>query len=101
MKDKISIIPSERIEGIILFIRGHKVILDEELAKLYGVDTKQLKRQVKRNIERFPSDFMFVLTREEYRQILRCQIGTLKRGSHSKYLPYAFTNKAWQCFPVF
>ncbi|MBI4834443.1 MAG: ORF6N domain-containing protein [Planctomycetes bacterium] len=88
-----SLIPVERIEDAILFIRGHKVILDDDLARLYGVETRQLKRQVKRNIERFPIDFMFTITREEYRQILRCQFGTLKRGSHSKYLPYAFTEQ--------
>jgi hypothetical protein len=92
MKDKIDIIPSERIEGIILFIRDHKVILDEELAKLYRVETKQLKRQVKRNIDRFPSDFMFVLTREEYQQILRCQNGTSRWGGQ-RYLPYVFTEQ--------
>ena len=83
--------PQETIEGKILLIRNKKIILDRELSSLYGVETKQLTRQVRRNIDRFPDDFMFQLTREEYNELLRCQIGTLKRGQHSKYLPYAFT----------
>ena len=90
-KSKTSLIPQETIEGKILLIRGRKVMLDSDLAVLYGVETKQLTRQVRRNIDRFPDDFMFQLTREEYNELLRCQIGTLKRGQHSKYLPYAFT----------
>jgi len=65
-------------------------MLDSDLAELYQVETKQLKRQVKRNIERFPNDFMFELTKEEYNS-LRSQIGTLKRGEHSKFAPFAFT----------
>lgn len=65
-------------------------MLDQDLAMLYEVETKMLKRAVKRNIERFPEDFMFELKKEEY-QSLRCQFGTLKRGEHSKYIPYAFT----------
>ena len=84
------LIPQEMIAHKILLIRGKKVILDRDLAELYGVETKQLTRQVRRNIIRFPNDFMFKLTKEEY-QTLRCQIGTLKRGQHSKYTPYAFT----------
>ena len=67
-------------------------MLDFDLAALYGTETKQLKRQVKRNRNRFPEDFMFELTEEEY-ETLRCQIGTLKRGEHSKYLAYAFTEQ--------
>jgi hypothetical protein len=67
-------------------------MLDKDLATLYQVDTKQLKRQVRRNIERFPEDFMFELTQAEY-EILRSQFGTLKRGEHSKYLPMAFTEQ--------
>ena len=86
---KISIIPAERIEGIILFIRGHKVILDKELARLYGVETKYLTRQVRRNLKRFPSDFMFRLNKSEF---LRCQNVTSKRGGR-RYLPYAFTEQ--------
>ena len=63
-----------------------------DLAELYMVETKQLKRQVRRNIERFPEDFMFELNKEEY-ESLRSQFGTLKRGEHSKYLPMAFTEQ--------
>lgn len=65
-------------------------MLDSDLAGLYGVETKQLKRQVNRNIERFPADFMFVLSANE-NEFLRCQIGTLEMGAYSKYLPMAFT----------
>ena len=67
-------------------------MLDTDLAELYGVETKQLKRQVRRNSERFPEDFMFELTQQEY-EILRSQFGTLKRGEHSKYAPMAFTEQ--------
>jgi hypothetical protein len=73
----------------IYIVRGQKVMLDRDLAELYQIETKQLKRQVKRNIERFPDDFMIELTKEE-EDSLRCQIGTLKRGEHIKYLSYAF-----------
>ena len=65
-------------------------MIDRDLADLYGVETKQLKRQVRRNIERFPSSFMFELTKEE-NQELRSQIGTLKKGTHFKYPPFVFT----------
>jgi hypothetical protein len=67
-------------------------MIDGDLARLYGVPVRQLKRQVKRNIQRFPQDFMFRLTAVEFAS-LRCQIGTLKRGAHAKYLPYAFTEQ--------
>lgn len=87
-----SLIPQETIESKILFLRGEKVILDNDLALLYNVATKQLKRAVNRNLERFPDDFMFKLTWEEYK-VLRCQTGTLKRGRHTKYLPYAFSEQ--------
>ena len=78
------------IKSRILTIRGVQVMLDRDLAELYGVEVKYLNRQVKRNHERFPDDFMFHLTRKE---CLRCQIGTLNmgRGQHLKYMPYAFT----------
>ena len=78
------------VSSLIRVIRGQQVMLDRDLAELYGVETKSLNRQVKRNIERFPEDFMFQLTKEE---CLRCQIGTLNggRGQHLKYMPYAFT----------
>jgi hypothetical protein len=68
-------------------------MLDRDLAQLYGVKTKHLVRQVRRNIERFPADFMFQLTREEYREVLRCQFGTLEKGKYSKYLPRVFTEQ--------
>jgi phage regulator Rha-like protein len=86
-KSKTSLIPEETIEGKILLIRGKKIMLDSELAVLYGIETKQLTRQVRRNIDRFPDDFMFRLTKEEF---LRCQIGTSKSGGR-RYPPYAFT----------
>jgi len=60
-------------------------MLDRDLASLYGVETKILNRAVKRNSERFPGDFMFHLSKEEYTELLRCQFGTLKRGQHSKF----------------
>lgn len=85
------IISSEIIKEKIFIVRGKKVMLDKDLAELYRVETKQLKRAVKRNVSRFPDDFMFELTPEE-QQFLRCQGGPLKRGQHSKYLPYAFTD---------
>jgi hypothetical protein len=84
------LVPIERIESKIYMIRGQKVMLDIDLAGLYEVETKQLKRQVKRNPKRFPDDFMFQLSRKEYTR-LRCQFGTLRWGQHAKYLPYAFT----------
>jgi hypothetical protein len=83
-------VPDEMVMNKIYLIRNKKVMLDKDLAELYGVETKQLKRQVKRNIERFPDDFMFELTVQE-NDSLRSQFGTLKRGEHSKFLPYAFT----------
>lgn len=86
-------IPSERIEEAILLIRGEKVILDAYLAKLYGVSTKRLNEQVKRNRERFPKDFMFQLTSDEAESIRssRSQFATLKRGQNIKHLPFNFT----------
>ena len=79
-----------KIEERIFTIRGKQVMIDKDLALLYGVETKRLNEQVKRNIERFPEDFMFQLTMEE---CLRSQIATLNQaqGQHFKYLPYAFT----------
>lgn len=75
MADKKSLIPIERIESMILLIRGKKVMLDSDLAELYAVETKVLNQAVKRNIDRFPDDFMFQLTKEEW-EILRCHFGT-------------------------
>ena len=91
-KDLIVSISAERIEGKILLIRGQKVMFDRDLAELYGVETRVLNQAVRRNIKRFPDDFMFQLTKEE-NNYLRSQFVTLKkrRGQHRKYLPYAFT----------
>ncbi len=89
---KIPVIPDELVITKIYLIREQKVMLDFDLAKLYTLETKILKRAVKRNQKRFPEDFMFELTQEEYLS-LRHQIGTLKRGQHSKYKPYAFTEQ--------
>ena len=86
------LVPIESIISKIVFLRNEKVILDRDLAELYGVETKQLKRAVRRNINRFPEDFMFQLSKEEY-QSLRSQFGTLKRGAHAKYPPMAFTEQ--------
>ena len=84
------ILPIERIARKIYVIRNARVMLDRDLAELYGVATKVLKQAVRRNIKRFPTDFMFELTEDE-NQALRAQNVTLKRGKHSKYLPFAFT----------
>lgn len=78
------IVPQEVLGSKIFYIRGHKVMLDQDLAKLYGVETKALNRAIRRNPGRFPEDFMFKLTRPEYTEILRCRIGTLRHGKHSK-----------------
>ena len=85
---------SEQVERNILLIRGHRVMLDTDLASLYGVLAKRLNEQVRRNKKRFPSDFMFQLTPEEVER-LRSQFATLKpgRGQHRKYRPYAFTEQ--------
>ena len=103
--DTATIQPVEQIESLILTIRGKQVILDQDLARLYSVETKRLNEQVKRNIERFPEDFMFQLTKEEAEssrsqfatlneedELSRSQIATLNgRGHNIKHLPYAFT----------
>ncbi len=82
----------ERIEKAIFLIRGEKVMLDRDLADLYGVPTKAFNQAVKRHKERFPPDFMFQLTEQEAQGALsRSQSVTLKRGQNIKYLPYAFT----------
>ena len=81
------------VEELIRLARGQRVILDSDLARIYGVSTKRLNEAVKRNADRFPLDFMFRLTTDEaelYRRS-RSQIATLKRGQNIKYLPYAFT----------
>lgn len=80
------------IERKIFVIRGHRVMLDRDLAELYGVATSNLNKAVKRNLDRFPKDFMFQLHQEEYDN-LRFQFGILRWGAHSKYLPHAFTQE--------
>ncbi len=88
-KVKTSLIPDERIMSKIYFIRGQKVLLDQDLAMLYGVETRRLNEQVKRNMKRFPDDFMFQLSEEEL-EILMSQIATSSWGGRRK-MPYAFT----------
>jgi len=83
-----------QVKELILVIRGHRVMLDEDLARLYGVETKRLVEQVRRNAERFPEDFMFRLTPDEH-ELLRSQFATSKteqRGGR-RYAPYAFTEQ--------
>ena len=86
------------IESKIFLIRGKQVMIDRDLAELYGVETKRITEAVKRNAERFPEEFRFQLTKDEY-DFLRSQIATLKtepedqRGKHAKYLPYVFTEQ--------
>lgn len=85
-----SIVPIERVQQAILMLRGQRILLDSDLARIYQVETKVLVRAVKRNIERFPEDFMFQLSTEEL-QALRCQNGTSKGRGGRRYRPYAFT----------
>ena len=87
----VEIVPQQVIESKIFIIRGKKVMLDRDLAILYSVETRALNQAVKRNIERFPSDFMFQLSPDEAKELSRSQIVILKRGQNIKYLPYAFT----------
>jgi hypothetical protein len=86
------VVTSDRVERAIFVLRGNRVLLDADLAALYGVPTKRLNEQVRRNIDRFPPDFAFRLTTEEAAS-LRSQFATLKpgRGRHRKHRPYAFT----------
>ena len=86
-----AVIPDEIIKSKIYLVRDKKVMLDEDLAELYGVETRRLNEQVKRNIGRFPEDFMFQLTKEEF-DILIFQIGASSWGGRRK-LPYAFTEQ--------
>jgi phage regulator Rha-like protein len=92
-----AIVPMEVVKSRIYLLRGQKVLLDSDLAELYGVGVKVLNQAVKRNISRFPTDFMFQLSTEEFAGLssLRSQFVTLKdgRGAHRKYLPYAFTEQ--------
>lgn len=90
MADKRSLVVSESIETKILTIRGQKVMLDADLAELYGVETKRLNEQVRRNSERFPEDFMFRLTAEEKAEVV-ANCDHLAKLKFSPSLPYAFT----------
>ncbi len=92
MSEKAAVLQPERIEQVILFIRGQRVMLDRDLAALYGVTTGNLTKAVQRNLDRFPPDFMFQLTDDEA-EALRFHFGSLKRGLHFKYLPRVFTQE--------
>ncbi|NQU12702.1 MAG: ORF6N domain-containing protein [Desulfobacteraceae bacterium] len=85
------LVPIELIQSKIIVVRDEKVMIDRDLAELYSVETKQLKRAVRRNLDRFPADFMFELTREEYNS-LRSHFGTSSWGG-TRYLPMAFTEQ--------
>lgn len=89
MTQTISLLPVERIENKIYFIRGHKVMIDADLAQMYGVETRTLNQAVNRNLHRFPEDFMFQLTKMEYQNLIS-QAVTSSWGGRRK-LPYAFT----------
>jgi hypothetical protein len=95
MNNQTSLIQPEQIEQAILLIRGQRVMLDRDLAALYGVETKNLNKAVRRNLDRFPADFMFQLTLDEAEACApsRFQFGTLKRGHNIKYLPQVFTQE--------
>lgn len=90
MSKEVQVIPDEAVISKIYLIRKQKVMLDKDLAELYGVETRVLKQAVRRNEDRFPDDFMFELTKEE-NEALRSQNAASSRGQHSKYLPFAFT----------
>lgn len=89
-----ALVAIHNVEQRIVMLRGHRVLIDTHLAQLYGVQTKALVQAVKRNLDRFPADFMFQLTADEA-MALRSQTVTIKagRGQHRKYLPYAFTEQ--------
>ena len=92
----LQILPEEAIKNKIFVIRGIKVMIDSDLADLYGIETKRLKEQVKRNLKRFPEDFMFVLNRNEL-SYLRSQFATSNRGG-SRYYPMALTEQGVAMF---
>src|SRR5437870_5079988 len=93
MASKLTRVAAEQVERSILLIRGHKVMLDSDLAALYGVETFNLNKAVRRNMDRFPEDFMFQLTKEEAER-LRFQIGISKPGRGGRrYVPYVFTEQ--------
>ena len=85
-------LPTLIIQQKIYVIRGEQVMLDYDLAEMYGMETKRLKEAVKRNINRFPSDFMFQLTKEEF-ESLRSQFATSNKRGGTRYMPYAFTEQ--------
>ncbi len=87
---KSEIVPIEHVGSLIRIVRGQKVLLDSDLAQLYEVETKVMNRAVRRNIGRFPEDFMFQLTKDEF---LRCQSGTSKGHGGRRYYPLAFTEQ--------
>ena len=95
MKTDLVILNEENVKEKLYYIRGKQVMLDSDLAKIYGYTTKAFNQQVQRNIDKFDEDFMFQLTKEEYYKILRSQNVTLEleQGKYSKYLPYAFTEE--------
>ena len=96
MEEKEIIIPelnNETIESMIYVIRGQKLMLDFELAKIYGYSTRDFNNQIKNNIERFDVDFRFQLTKIEWNDFLRCKISTANNLSKRRYLPYAFTEQ--------
>jgi phage regulator Rha-like protein len=88
----VSLVPVERVERAIVLLRGHRVMLDADLAHLYGVETGALTRAVRRNANRFPADFMFQLTKKEFED-LRCQNGISSEWGGRRYAPYAFTEQ--------
>ena len=88
-----SVLADERVISKIYVIRKQKIMLDRDLAEMYGVETKVFNQSIKRNLERFPKDFMFQLTKDEAAEISRSQIVTLKQGQNMKYAPYAFAEQ--------
>ena len=94
MKTKESLIPTGRIQALILMIRGHRVLLDSDLAVLYDVETKALNQAVRRNRDRFPSDFMFQLTASEVADLNRSQIVTgSQKHRDPRFRPYAYSER--------
>jgi ORF6N domain len=89
---KAELVPMEQVERVILVLRGHRVILDADLAELYGVPAKRLTEQVKRNLARFPRDFMFQLSEDEHSN-LRSQFATSRSWGGRRYSPHAFTEQ--------
>jgi len=97
--NRITGLTEEAVVSKIYIIRGMKVMIDRDLSLLYGIETKVLKQSVKRNLERFPEDFMFLLTKDEMKN-LRSQIVTSSWGG-VRYSPMAFTEQELQCFQVY